>query len=135
MRVLVFAAALALIACTPKAPSQPAEQAGAATISQASAPSGKPDAEAPAATTPILDREFLVGRWGDNGDCTQDLVLNGDGSFQSYSGGEGVWSLEGNRLRMTGKADTLELELDVIDQNTLRVTNPNGSVGSSQRCT
>jgi len=144
MRILVFAAALTLAACMPQAPQQqtPAQvqpqqqqQPGAVTTTPAAAQSGKPSADTPITTTPILDRDFLIGRWGDNGDCTKDIVLNADGSFRSYTGGEGVWSLEGNRMRMAGKANTLEAQVELIDQNTIRVTNADGSVGTSQRCT
>jgi len=140
MRILVFAAALALAACMPQAPqpqspAQPhLQQFGAVTATPAAAQSGKPNADAPIATTPVLDRDFLVGRWGDNGDCTKDIVLNADGSFRSYTGGEGVWSLEGNTMRMSGKTAALEAQVELIDQNTIRVTNSDGSVGTSQRC-
>jgi hypothetical protein len=81
-----------------------------------------------------VNEQFLVGRWGDNGDCSKDVVLNADGSFTSYSGGEGRWSLNGSTMRMAGRQSTQELELELIDQNTVRITNPDGSVGTSQRC-
>jgi hypothetical protein len=117
----------------PQAPPQQQPQGSATTTTQ-SAPSGKPGSDAAVETTPILDREFLVGRWGDNGDCSKDVTLNADGSFTSYSGGEGQWSLEGTTMRMAGKQSTQALQLELIDQNTIRITNPDGSVGTSQRC-
>lgn len=136
MRVLVFAAALTLAACMPQAPQQPQPQRGsAATTTQANAPSGKPGADASVEATPILDRAFLIGRWGDNGDCSKDVTLNADGSFTSYSGGEGQWTLEGTTMRMSGKQSTQQVEVERVDQNTVRITNPDGSVGTSQRCT
>lgn len=76
----------------------------------------------------------MIGRWGDNGDCTKDIVLNADGSFTSYTGGEGQWSLRGDVLRLEGKGGTFDLQLALLDRNRLRITNPDGSVGTSQRC-
>ena len=142
MRVLVFAAAVALSACMPQAPqqgspsqSQQTQQIGAVTTTPVAVESGKPGPGAPAETSPILDRDFLVGRWGDNGDCTKDVVLSPDGSFRSYTGGEGQWSIGGTTLRMEGKQSTQEVEIELVDQDTVRITNPDGSVGTSQRCT
>jgi hypothetical protein len=132
MRLLVFAAVLALAACMPQAPQQ--QQQGSATTTTQPAPSSKPGPDAAVETTPILDREFLVGRWGDNGDCSKDVTLSADGSFTSYTGGDGQWSLEGTTMRMAGKQNTQELRLELINQNTIRITNPGGSIGTSQRC-
>lgn len=135
MRALIFAAIFSAAACSPSAPppqqQQQQQQAGAA-IQQAS--SSKPAAEVAITTTPALDSAFLIGRWGDNGDCSKDVTLNADGSFTSYTGGEGQWSLSGSTMRMAGKQSTQEVEVQRIDQNTIRITNPDGSVGTSQRC-
>jgi hypothetical protein len=142
MRALVLAGALALAACAPPGPPG-GQHSGAATTTQG-ASQGKPGADqavqttpvvsTPVASTPGIDREFMIGRWGDNGDCSKDVVLNGDGSFTSYTGGEGQWSLQGATLRMAGKENTLDLQLELIDHDNLRITNPDGSVGTSQRC-
>ena len=145
MKPMFLAAAVALAACMPQAPQQQTQaqpqaqqqtqqQQGSAAATPPAA-SDKPGADVAVETRPVLDRNFLVGRWGDNGDCTKDIVLNADGSFRSYTGGEGQWSIEGNRMRMAGKADALEAQVELIDQNTIRVTNADGSVGTSQRCT
>lgn len=136
MRALLFASVLGVVACMPAAPQRqqqeavPAAQTTAAQTSSAT----KPAAEAVADTTPVLDRAFLVGRWGDNGDCSKDVTLNADGSFTSYTGGEGQWSLSGSTMRMEGKESTQAVEVERIDQNTVRITNADGSVGTSQRC-
>ena len=132
MRVLVFVVALALAACMPQAPQR---QQGSATTTTQTAPSSKPSADVAVETTPILDREFLVGRWGDNGDCRQDVTLNADGSFTSYTGGEGQWTLNGGTMSMAGKQSTQQVQVEVIDQDHVRITNPDGSIGTSQRCT
>jgi hypothetical protein len=134
MRFLVFVAALTLAACMPQAPQQQSPQGSATTTTQ-TAPPSKPGADVAVETTPILDREFLVGRWGDNGDCRQDVTLNADGSFTSYTGGAGQWSLNGGTMSMAGKQSTQQVQIEVIDQDHVRITNPDGSVGTSQRCT
>jgi len=76
----------------------------------------------------------LLGRWGDNGDCSKDVVFRGDGTFRAHDGGEGSWRLAGERLTMTGARGSMVLVVRLIDRNRLRITNPDGSVGTSQRC-
>jgi hypothetical protein len=76
----------------------------------------------------------LLGRWGDNGDCGKLVIFRGDGTFRSYNGGEGSWRLAGGRLTMTGGNGSFVLIVQLIDRNRLRITNPNGSTGISQRC-
>jgi len=133
MRFPVFAAAaLALAACMPQAPQQ--QQQGAGTTAQTATPSDKPGPAVVMQHAPALNREFLVGRWGDNGDCRQDVTLNADSSFTSYTGGEGQWSLDGSTMSMAGKESTQQVQIEVIDQDHVRITNPDGSVGTSQRC-
>ena len=78
--------------------------------------------------------EFLIGRWGDNGDCSKDVVLRGDGTFSSYTGGGGTWVLTGDRLVLTGANGEYVLRVERDDDDTLVITNPDGSVGRSQRC-
>lgn len=131
MRFRVFVAALGLAACMPQAP----QQQGNATTAPTTASSDKPGPGAVTQAIPALTREFLVGRWGDNGDCGQDVTLNADGSFTSYTGGEGQWSLNGATMSMAGKESTQQVQVEMIDQDHVRITNPDGSVGTSQRCT
>lgn len=137
MKSLVLVGALTLAACMPQAPQQQQSQqppSGAAATTPVSSQSGKPGADATVVTTPVIDRGFMIGRWGDNGDCTKDIVINTNGSFTSYTGGEGQWSLNGDTLHLEGKNGAYDLRLEMIDQNTIRITNPDGSVGTSQRC-
>lgn len=75
----------------------------------------------------------LVGRWGDNGDCAKFIVFRGDGTFLSYTGGVGRWTLAGNRLQMTG-TNSIAVRVERIDRDRLRITNADGSIGTSQRC-
>jgi len=104
----------------------------ASQLQTAPAMGAKPRAavRAPAAITPAR----LVGRWGDNGDCSKDVVFRGDGTFRSYTGGEGSWRLVGERLTMTGENGATVLIVRLIAPNRVRIANPDGSVGISQRC-
>ena len=78
--------------------------------------------------------DFLIGRWGDNGDCSKDVVLRADGTFSSYTGGSGRWTLDGDRLIMTGANGEFVVRVERDENDRLIVTNPDGSVGRSQRC-
>ena len=109
--------------------------AAAALLLFAAAPpaSPQPPSSAHPAATP-LSAAGLVGRWGDNGDCTHFLIFRGDGTFRSYTGGEGSWSLTGGRLVMTGASGSQTRLVSRIDAGRIRIVNPGGSAGVSQRC-
>ena len=116
---IAFASVIALTACSPPTASTPPEAATTTT-------------EAPAERAPTM--QTLAGRWGDNGDCTRDLILNADGSFRSYTGGVGTWTLAGDLLTMTGEAGTFQVRIAMAGPDTLMVGQPDGSFGISQRC-
>lgn len=80
-----------------------------------------------------LDRTYMLGRWTDNGDCSNAIEFRQDGGFTTGSGGQGLWNLEGDRLTMSGH-DTLTIRVTPIDQNTITVINADGSLGRSTRC-
>src|SRR6185295_9873262 len=125
MRALVFAAIFGLAGCSPGAPSpqqQQQQQQQAISAAPQAAASAKPGAEGVIATA-VLDSAFLIGRWGDNGDCSKDVTLNAVGRFTTYTGDEGQWSLSGSTMRMAGKDSTQEVEVERLDQNTVRITN------------
>ena len=89
----------------------------------------------PVAPTNQLSVDFLIGSWGDNGDCKAPVILNGDGTFvMAATGAQGQWQLNENRLIMAGQGGIFELRLTFMDQSTLQITNPDNSVGYSQRC-
>lgn len=92
----------------------------------------------PAASGAVqLDRAFLMGRWTDDGDCSPDastlIEFTQDGRFLAANGGTGLWNLDGDELTMTGR-ETATIRLVPIDQNTMTVVNPDGSLGRSTRC-
>ena len=92
-------------------------------------------APAMAQRVPPLTPAFLVGRWGDNGDCARFVIFRSDGTFRSHAGGEGTWRLIRGRLTMTprgGRASVLRAS--VVSQTRLAIVNPDGTRGVSQRC-
>lgn len=95
-----------------------------------------PTAPKPAATPAArpVTAAALVGRWGDNGDCAKDVVFRGDGTFRSHTGGEGRWSLRGDRLVLSGGNGEFPMQVRWGAPNQLIITNPDGSIGTSQRC-
>ena len=80
-----------------------------------------------------LDRTYMLGRWTDDGDCSKAVEFTQDGHFVGADGSGGLWNLEGNQLTMTANR-TLTLRIAPIDQNTMNVVNPDGSLGHSTRC-
>lgn len=87
-------------------------------------------AQKPGQITPA----FLVGRWGDNGDCNKDIHIAADGTFRSYTGGTGRWTLDGDLLIFAGEAGTYEMRVAWESPDSMIITNPDGSQGRSQRC-
>jgi hypothetical protein len=132
MRIQAIAACVALVAaaCTPPAADVPVAQAEPAT--QTAKP-GEASAVAPSAgeaPTPAM----LVGRWGDNGDCSKDIVFSADGTYRSYTGGGGAWSLSGDVMTMSGPGGTFQVRVSILNGNQLLIGNPDGTIGISQRC-
>ena len=80
-----------------------------------------------------LDRTYMLGRWTDNGDCSNAMEFRQDGGFTTANGAQGLWNLEGDRLTMSG-GSTLTIRVTPIDQNTITVINADGSLGRSTRC-
>lgn len=108
--------------------------AGYAPITQTAEAQDKPDVSLGGASTPQQAPISLVGRWGDNGDCTKDITFNADGSFRSYTGGIGTWRLDGDVVTLSGSGGTFTVRVEVINGSQLTVYNGDGSVGTSQRC-
>lgn len=92
---------------------------------------GKP---APRASNPPLTPALIVGRWGDNGDCTKFVILRSDGTFLTHDGGQGAWRLRDDRLTFSGPNGERIVRVRREGLRTLVIVNPDGSVGRSQRC-
>ena len=91
-------------------------------------------AHAPAATHRAVDREFLIGSWSDQGDCTSTVAFTADGGYATADGSEGQWSLTGDRLTLSGEAGATTLTIIPIDRNTMEVIGQDGSHDRSTRC-
>ena len=93
-----------------------------------------PAAAVPAGAPGGARPELLVGRWSDDGDCKRDVEFRRDGTFRSYTGGEGTWALAGDVLTMTGGAGTFRLRLQSVAPDAMVTVNEQGTVGRSARC-
>lgn len=86
-------------------------------------------------TLPAVDRAFLIGRWTDARDCEEAGEFAADGRFTNAAGVGATWALDGDRLTVTfAGAAPRTLRVSALDQNTLNVVNPDGSIGRSTRC-
>lgn len=81
----------------------------------------------------VLDNSFIVGAWTDNGDCSAPATFGDDGRFATPNGRGGIWVVDGDRMILTGD-QTITLRISIVDRNTIRVVNPDGSPGGSTRC-
>ncbi|PZO47781.1 MAG: hypothetical protein DCF16_17275 [Alphaproteobacteria bacterium] len=113
-----------------------------AACGQAATPTAETTAEAPtldphAPPVPSDDpvtAAFLVGSWGDNGDCTSTITYNADGSFRMADGSTGTWTLAGDRVTMSGVRGDFGVNVAKGNENQLLAGQPDGSFGISQRC-
>lgn len=87
----------------------------------------------PAATGIALTNEFLIGAWGDNGDCTAPITFSADGTYQ-VNGGPGRWTLAGDIITFSGAGGVFQVRARVLNDRQIQVHNPNGSIAVSQRC-
>ncbi|MDP8994498.1 MAG: hypothetical protein M3N07_05885 [Pseudomonadota bacterium] len=97
-------------------------------------PAGETGNATRAAFTGEVTREFLVGEWTDNNDCSQTIEFRRDGSFVAPGGaGEGLWALDGDRLTFQGER-TISARVQAPDENTITLIHEDGSLGRSTRC-
>lgn len=80
-----------------------------------------------------VDETFLVGRWTDDGDCSDAVEFDADGTFIASNGGSGDWSLRGNALTISGSA-TMTMRILPVDHDTILVVGSDGGTGRSTRC-
>lgn len=118
--------------------------AGALALAACGQSGGEPAAAAPA-TTPQQEaavasygsdvtRETLIGKWTDNRNCAQFVEFKDDGTFLSFTGGQGTWTLENSRVAMTGQNGTFVLILRGLADGTMEATDANGAVFLQTRC-
>lgn len=125
MRAWVLAGLLALAACGQSTAPAPDVSAAATTPQQEAAV---------ASYGSDVTREQLVGRWTDNRNCAQFVEFKEDGTFLSFTGGTGSWTLENSRVSMTGPNGTFVLILRGLSDGTMEATDANGAVFLETRC-
>ena len=81
-----------------------------------------------------VDREFLIGTWSDQGDCSTTVAFTADGGYATADGAEGQWSLAGDTLTLSGEAGSTTMTIIPIDRNTMEVIGEDGSHDRSTRC-
>lgn len=100
--------------------------AGGGTAGTGSAPAAPADGR--------VSTAFLLGRWTDTGDCTNTVEFRDDGSFVTSSGARGIWALNGDQLTFQGQ-QTIVATVSAPSANTIVLTQQDGTVGRSTRCT
>jgi hypothetical protein len=135
---LIATAALALTACGTGGGNEAAgnntavaaenETAGA---NEATPAPATENASTPAAATAgaAPTRDYVVGKWGEDGDCTLAIEFRADGSTD---GPFGNWNLEGNRLTMADNPQAMTVT--VIDQNAMSSVGADGRTRRLTRC-
>jgi hypothetical protein len=91
-------------------------------------------ATGPGAARIAVNRDFLIGSWSDAGDCSVTVAFVGDGTFATADGDQGVWSLTGDSLTLTGAAGTRIVTIIPIDRDTMEVVGENGAHDRTTRC-
>lgn len=74
-------------------------------------------------------REFLIGKWGTNGDCTLAIDLRADGTSD---GPFGNWTYSDGVIGFVDEPD-FKVNVTVIDAQTMESTN-NGKTSKMTRC-
>ena len=119
MKYGVFAAAGAVLLLAACGSAKEAQETGDA-ATEAAAPAETATAEPVAAAGPVEPgsvptRDFLIGKWGENGDCSVMVIdFKADGTMD---GPVEKWNYEDGKLEMVGMPQKQHLK--VIDQNTM----------------
>jgi hypothetical protein len=135
---LCGAVVLALAGCggTPSA-SQTSDQPASSTSTAATSTTPATSSTSAAAATQAAPakgaqptREFLVGKWGTDGDCTLAIDLRPDGTSD---GPFGNWSYSGGTISFAD-APELKVNVTVIDDNTMESRGDGGKTAKMTRC-
>ena len=83
-----------------------------------------------------IDRAALVGHWGMDGDCSETISFNGDGTARATGEDEPVrWTVEGNTIVTTAGNDPPERLTVTRNGDTLSVNSQSGETMRLTRCT
>lgn len=112
---LVLVAAISLAACSgEKAADDVKADDVAAITADADAAAEPAVATATPAAGAAPTREFMVGKWGEGGDCAMAIDFKADGSMV---GPADKWELKGNELTFVGMPQ--KMMLTVVDDKTM----------------
>ena len=98
---------------------------------------GGKDAVAAASDAPgaPIEPSLIVGRWSEEGRCDKTwFEFLEDGTLHTSQEGSGTWSLDGDRLTLTGGEGSAELHVTSIDAGGMTVVNSDGATGRTVRC-
>ncbi|WP_328362835.1 hypothetical protein OG976_13040 [Mycobacterium sp. NBC_00419] len=129
---LGITAALALTACGGSA--KPAADTSTAPATSAASSASVTSAQAPASpAVPAVGerptRDFLIGKWGTNGDCTMAIGLRADGTSD---GPFGNWTYSDGVIGFVDEPD-FKVSVTVIDAQTMESAN-DGKTSKMTRC-
>ena len=92
------------------------------------------DGEAAGGGDAALARAYLVGAWTDTDDCAAAVAFDGDGTFVTPEGGEGLWHLDETELTLAGAGGIQRVLIVPLDADTMEVISEDGTRGRSMRC-
>jgi hypothetical protein len=127
-------AALALTACGGQ--TKPAADTSSASATSGASASSATSSQVAARPTVALaagdkpTREFLIGKWGTNGDCTLAIDLRADGTSD---GPFGNWTYTDGVIGFVDEPD-FKVNVTVIDAQTMESTNDSGKTSKMTRC-
>lgn len=86
-----------------------------------------------ASGAPPLSVPFMIGRWTDNGNCSDATTFLGNGDVFTAAGGQANWALSGSDLIVTGSGGTVRAQLQPISQDSIN-TRSGGTRSVMVRC-
>jgi hypothetical protein len=107
-------------------------ESSSSVTSSTAAPTSTQIAQSPTVASANGDkpnREFLIGKWGTNGDCTLAIELRADGTSD---GPFGNWSYGDGVISFSDEPD-FKVHVVVIDNQTMESTN-DGKTAKMTRC-
>ena len=130
---LCIIAVLGLTACggqtKPAAATSSATAASSASTSAATSSHAAPSSPVAPVAGDKPTREFLIGKWGTNGDCTLAIDLRADGTSD---GPFGNWSYTDGVIGFADEPD-FKVSVTVIDAQTMQSAN-DGKTSKMTRC-
>ncbi len=131
--LLVAISGLAVVACNMADRRDEREPAAVANIAREQPALPPPKAAAPPKPGDVT-RSWFAGNWTDTGDCADAGRFERNGTYLLADGTRGMWNVQDGRLVVQHKGGRSALRVRRIDQDTVEVTNEDGTAGRSTRC-